>query len=645
MSRGGQRGGSRDITFSAARLRALGKVIYDDIDMWPFDGIRSEHHDIVPEVLQEVVTLMGYEPTEKDLAAVLDEVAEYRRTIKGMGLLGAGKVTEILRYIHDIASSEEAKRVLVSLDPLQETLAHERQREQNATPEQVGELRVQHRHPEFLRVAESIIEELLAAKRVLKQMHSGMTPAAERALLAIDAAIAPRLWSLRWVLRCAAPRRWFDAQEALHDDLPAAAWWVKSFGQRQTSVPITAFIAALAASLDGALDGNMQEQVRLAADRCGDGVVTVHHLQQLLSRFGPFPDLVDNIGFAVAGRLMSWDLSEEQARRACVAEGAGTFTFVFGEQLGELLCCWADRRRQPVSCVVTRASGAWVGRGLGAELPAFEILSEVAAAHAAVWRTPLAAAVQLPEVYRRPRDDTDGTASLHRAAASNNAGLVRALLRNGGALVIDQRTWEPEGAVDPRLYNAQLTPLLAAVATRIGDPLDVCRLLIAAGADVNAADARGHTGLYRAILHRRWEVIDLLREAGARLETAPGTVPLFLCLGPHARNGWYKHNLVFRNYKPCVHTLGAVLRFYVTQSEVSTIAVAEEALDITQKKLAMDPTPPEGLQSEHTVRMEEISRQATQQHSQRFARDLRPLRRALQEFLYTERLRRLAEQC
>eukprot|EP01062_Namystynia_karyoxenos_P049413 TRINITY_DN37855_c0_g1_i1.p1 TRINITY_DN37855_c0_g1~~TRINITY_DN37855_c0_g1_i1.p1 ORF type:complete len:680 (+),score=203.46 TRINITY_DN37855_c0_g1_i1:91-2040(+) len=624
-------------TFSTARLRALGKIVHDDIDMFPFQGIRDEHNEVDAGVLAELVSLMGYAPTEQDIAGILEEVAEYRRTIKGIGLVGGGKITEILRHTHDIVGRHDVS-MLGSLQGLQETLNAEREEEQAATtesPAALARVRARHQHPEVLRVAESIIQQLTAAKKSLRTLHR---PAAEREeeLLAVDAAITTRLWGLRWILTSVAPRAFFNSNDDLEPRDPVGAqFWAASFCNRQISVPSDTFLNALSSALGGGLSGWLREAVRAVCDQCLDGVVTVRRFRRALCLFGPFHELVDNIGFATGARLLSPALSAEQARRRCVAAGPGTYTLVFGEGDGQMVCCWADSAGRGRSCIVTRVAGAWTVAGRGSE--AHETLRDVVAARAAIWSKPLAPAADIPAVYQGARGDSDGTAPLHRAAAANSSGLVRALLRSGAALVVDQRTWDPPEC-PPGCYNAELTPLLAAIGSRVGCPAEVCQLLIGAGADPDALDARGHSALYRAIQHRRPAVIEVLRQAGARCFTAPGTEPLFLCLGPQQRNGWYKHNVIFRDYPPCVHTARAVLRFYAGRGE-EACATAEEAIRLVERKLALDARPLSGERCEHTARMEQINREAILRHSRRFARELRPIRRALFEFLYTERLR------
>lgn len=190
----------------------------------------------------------------------------------------------------------------------------------------------------------------------------------------------------------------------------------------------------------------------------------------------------------------------------------------------------------------------------------------------------------------------------------------------------------------------RLTPLLAAASTRACDPTELCRLLLSAGADPTAADARGHTVLYRAIAARRPHLIELLRDAGAPPRTAPGTEPLLLCLGAHHLNGWWKHNVALRDYPPCPATLRAVLSFYAGQGPPAA-ELAEEAVRIIDRKLAGDATAPpvaadgSTARSEHTAAMEEANTAAILHHSRRYAASLRPFRRILCEFLYMERLR------
>jgi ankyrin repeat protein len=102
---------------------------------------------------------------------------------------------------------------------------------------------------------------------------------------------------------------------------------------------------------------------------------------------------------------------------------------------------------------------------------------------------------------------------LHMIAPSGSAEFVKALLDAGAKVNVQ----EARG----------LTPLMLAVATDRQN-LDVIRMLIAKGADVNAKDPGGETALDWARKFKAQPAIELLRRAGA-VETAakPVTVPPF----------------------------------------------------------------------------------------------------------------------
>jgi hypothetical protein len=108
-------------------------------------------------------------------------------------------------------------------------------------------------------------------------------------------------------------------------------------------------------------------------------------------------------------------------------------------------------------------------------------------------------------------------APLSTAAAAGDAAEVRALLAAGAAV----------DAADAR----GMTPLIWA--SRRGR-LDAMRALIAAGADVNRADAAGHrwTVLLHAIHTNQPEAVHALLQAGANPNRrSPGVTPLIMAAG------------------------------------------------------------------------------------------------------------------
>ncbi len=99
-------------------------------------------------------------------------------------------------------------------------------------------------------------------------------------------------------------------------------------------------------------------------------------------------------------------------------------------------------------------------------------------------------------------DDQLHRSALHRAAASGDAGLCRLLVG-----------WGADLALRDALGH---TPLCAAVRWDCG--LEVCGLLVANGADVDAVDGDGRTLLYRAALQGGAEVCERLLDLGADVD-------------------------------------------------------------------------------------------------------------------------------
>eukprot|EP00754_Rhynchopus_humris_P042456 Rhum_TRINITY_DN2628_c0_g1::Rhum_TRINITY_DN2628_c0_g1_i1::g.7777::m.7777 len=288
------------------------------------------------------------------------------------------------------------------------------------------------------------------------------------------------------------------------------------------------------------------------------------------------------------------------------------------------VCAWWNTARgEAAVTTVSRASGAWcaaAGRRSScssAAGAAYELLADLVAASGA-WRVPRGHAFD--NVPSEPAAVPDGTSPLHRACSANNAGMVDVLLQRGGALTCSQRTWAQEGP-----YAGGLTPLMLSVANEVGSPEAVARLLIDAGADVDAVDDAGESVLYKAVLHRRPNVVLMLKACGASRYTTDGTEPLLVALGPSHHNAWYKHDVALRHYKPCPATVRALLDFYV--DPVDDVECVEEALDVCEQKLRLDCDPPPG--SIHLYKAEKA--EALREHSQRFQDPLRHTRRILRE--------------
>ena len=106
----------------------------------------------------------------------------------------------------------------------------------------------------------------------------------------------------------------------------------------------------------------------------------------------------------------------------------------------------------------------------------------------------------------------DGFTALHLAAFFGKPEIARALLDAGA----------PVGTYTKNDFANQ--PLHAAAA---GRHLEVCRVLLAAGADVNASQHGGYTPLHEAAQHGDVEMVELFLSAGAdpRLAVADGGTP------------------------------------------------------------------------------------------------------------------------
>jgi ankyrin repeat protein len=130
--------------------------------------------------------------------------------------------------------------------------------------------------------------------------------------------------------------------------------------------------------------------------------------------------------------------------------------------------------------------------------------------HAAIFSGKDAAARVLIERGADLRQQKDGANSpLHLAARFNRKAIVELLIAKGAE--VDSPS------------QGQVTPL--SLLTRMTDNVDVARLLIQKGADVNARDSTGMVPLEHAAHHGSLAMVDLLLDSGAGYDTSrPGAL-------------------------------------------------------------------------------------------------------------------------
>ncbi len=126
-----------------------------------------------------------------------------------------------------------------------------------------------------------------------------------------------------------------------------------------------------------------------------------------------------------------------------------------------------------------------------------------------------------------------GDTALHLAAAGYREKIVQALLAAGA---------DPNAAANHR----HSTPLHYAADGYIVGPawdatrqVKTIRLLLKAGAEIDAADANGATALHRAVRTRCAAAVDCLLDAGANpnAKNKPGSTPFHLAMQTTGRGG------------------------------------------------------------------------------------------------------------
>jgi uncharacterized protein len=146
-----------------------------------------------------------------------------------------------------------------------------------------------------------------------------------------------------------------------------------------------------------------------------------------------------------------------------------------------------------------------------------------------------------------------GATPLIAAASTSDVALVRTLLALGA---------------NPKLTNADgTTPLLAATGVGVGAPeeaagsepeaLEMVKILLKLGADVNAVDKKGETAMHGAAYRNHPRVVQLLADNGARIEVwnrpnKSGLTPLVIAEG-------YRPGLNFRPSPPTVAAFHRVM--------------------------------------------------------------------------------------
>jgi len=126
---------------------------------------------------------------------------------------------------------------------------------------------------------------------------------------------------------------------------------------------------------------------------------------------------------------------------------------------------------------------------------------------------------------------TTGTTPLLRAAKAGDVAAMRLLLVKGADAGLATRN-----GVTPLMIAAGVGTKEEDTTGRNKtepDTIEAIKLLLGAGADINAADSRGQTALHGAALQGMDQVVRLLAEQGARLDVKDkrGFTPLDAAMG------------------------------------------------------------------------------------------------------------------
>lgn len=162
----------------------------------------------------------------------------------------------------------------------------------------------------------------------------------------------------------------------------------------------------------------------------------------------------------------------------------------------------------------------------------------------------ITSAPPLLRINRKPQVSVLGSTPVLLASAANDANAIRLLVEGKAKLAVStevvQEEYFKQEYGDDNLIQGTATPLLAAAG--IGsrrdmdeieeqDALEVMKILVGLGADVNEASATGWTALHVAAFRGANAVIEYLVSKGARLDAVNGCgqTPLSLADGTNPR--------------------------------------------------------------------------------------------------------------